>query len=94
MMNHDGTGPLPQCYLKAGTATPYTNAGRYSCAPKSERRATLADAKATGRLSQAMPPATDQVFTVVKNKDAADGSVTIQQAGLCIDNNFKDTSSP
>jgi hypothetical protein len=75
-------GNLPQCYLKGAAAKAYSRAGRYSCAPKSERRGLLGSLEAT----KVAPPNMEQKFQVVAN---VDGTVSIQQAGLCIDNNFR-----
>ena len=93
-------GNLKQCYLKdkSAAATGYSHAGRYSCAPNSTATTTTAGddtlAAATRAGSngawtmKAAPTAAgqrDQKFEVVQN---ADGTVTIKQGGLCVDNNF------
>jgi hypothetical protein len=93
-------GNLKQCYLKdkSAAATGYSHAGRYSCAPNSTATTTTASddtlAAATRAGSngawtmKAAPTAAgqrDQKFEVVQN---ADGTVTIKQGGLCVDNNF------
>ena len=71
-------GNQKQCYLKDKSAakTGYSHAGRYSCAPN-----TTAAIKSVAAMGQH-----DQKFEVVENTD---GTVTIRQGGLCVDNNFR-----
>ena len=86
-----------QCYLKAAAAVPYTRPGRTGCAPKSGTASTSTGTVATAgrgiRGPGAMPHPVgsttmprDQRFSVGDN---GDGTVTIHQGALCIDNNFR-----